>query len=72
MIMTSQMVLLVKNLPPSAGDTRDMGSILEWGRSPRVGYGNPCQSSCLENSMDRGAWQVTVHGVSKSRTRLSD
>ena len=68
MFMTSQVVLLVKNLPPSAGDTRDMGSILGWGRSPRVGYGNPRQSSCLENSMDRGAWQVPVRGVSESDT----
>ena len=36
------------------------------------GNGNPLQYSCLENSMDRGAWQATVHGVAKSRTRLSD
>ena len=39
--------------------------------APRVGNGNPLQYSCLENSMDREAWQVTVHGVTKSRTRLS-
>ena len=40
---------------------------IPWGRS-----GNPLQYSCLENSMDRGAWQTTVHGVTKSRTQLSD
>ena len=42
------------------------------GRFPGAGNGNPLQYSCLENSMDRGAWQVTVHGVAKSRTRLSN
>ena len=62
---------VVKTLPASAGDSRDMGSIPESGRSPRIGNGNPLQYSCLENSMDRGAWQATVHGVAKSQTRLS-
>ena len=42
------------------------------GRSPGEGNGNPLQYSCMENPMDGGAWQATVHGVSKSRTRLSD
>ena len=42
------------------------------GRSPGEGNGNPLQYSCLENPMDRGAWQATVHGVTKSQTRLSD
>ena len=42
------------------------------GRSPGEGNGNPLQYSCLENSMDRGAWKATVHGVTKSRTGLSD
>ena len=42
------------------------------GRSPREGNGNPLQYSCLENPMDREAWQVTVHGVAKSQTSLSD
>ena len=47
---------VVKNLPANAGDARDMGSIPGSGRSPGVGNGNPLQFSCLENSMDRGAW----------------
>ena len=48
------------------------GSISELRRSPGVRNGNLLQYSCLENSMDRGIWQATVHGVAKSRTRLSD
>ena len=47
------------------------GSIPGSGRSPGEGSGNPLQYSCLENPRDRGAWQVTVHGVTKSQTRLS-
>ena len=58
---------VVKNPPPNAGDRRDMGLIPGWGRSPGVGNGNPLQYSCLENSMDRGAWQATVHRVTKGR-----
>ena len=50
----------------------DLGSIPGSGRSPGEGNGNPLQDSCLENSMDRGAWWATVHGVAKSQTRLSD
>ena len=50
----------------------DLGSIPGLGRSPGVGHGNPLQYSCLENHIDRGAWQATVHGVTKSQTRLSD
>ena len=46
-------------------DTRDPGSIPESGRSPGKGNGNPLQSSCLGNLMDRGAWQATVHEVTK-------
>ena len=42
------------------------------GRSPGEGHGNPLQYSCLENPMDRGVWEATVHGVTKSRTRLSN
>ena len=57
---------MVKNLLAIAGDTRDMGSIPGLGRPPGVGNGDPLQYPCPENSMDRGAWWVTVHGVSKS------
>ena len=59
---------VVKNLPANAGDGRDVGSIPRSGRSPGEGNGNPLQYSCLENFMDRGAWQATVHGVTKSQT----
>ena len=62
---------MVKNLPANAGDTRDAGLIPGLGRSPGGGHGNPLPSSCLENSMDRGTWWATVHGVTKSQTRLS-
>ena len=57
---------VVKNPPANAGDTRDAGLIPESGRSLGVGNGNPLLYSCLENSMDRGAWQVTVQRVTKS------
>ena len=53
---------MVKNLPANAGDTRDLGSIPELGRSPGEGNGNPLHYSCLENSMDRGVWLAAVHG----------
>ena len=56
----------------SACNAGDLGSIPGWGRSPGEGSGNPLQYSCLENPMHRGAWQVTVHGVTKSQTRLSN
>ena len=59
---------MVKNPPASAGDG---GSISDPGRSPGEENGNPLQYSCLEKSMDRGAWQTAVYGVAKSRTRLS-
>ena len=49
-------------------DTGDLGSIPGWRRSPGGGHGNPFQSSCLENPMDKGAWWATVHGVTKSQT----
>ena len=54
----SQVVLVVKNPPANTGDIRDRGSILVLGRSPGEENGNPLQNSCLENSMDRGAWQA--------------
>ena len=50
----------------------DLGLISGSGRSPGGAHGNPPQYSCLENPMDGGAWQVTVRGVTKSRTRLID
>ena len=50
----------------------DLGSNPGFGRSPGERNGNPLQYYCLENSMDRGVWQATVHGVAKSRTQLSD
>ena len=56
----------------SAYNAGDQGSIPGSGRSPGEGNGNPLQYSCLENSMDRGAWGVTVHGVTKSQTQLRD
>ena len=56
----------------SACNAGDPGSIPRLGRSPGEGNGNPLQYSCLENPMDGGAWWATVHGVAKSRTRLSD
>ena len=61
---------VVKNLPVSEGDLRDMGSIPGSGRSPGGRHGNPLQCSCLENPMDRGAWQATVRGVTKSQAQL--
>ena len=60
---------MVKNPPANVGEA---GSILGSGRSPGEGNGNPLQYSCLGNPMDRGAWQATVHGGTKSWTRLSD
>ena len=57
---------VVKNLPANAGDTRDTGAITGSGRYTGVGNGNPSQYSCLENSMDRGAW--LLQGLAKSWT----
>ena len=59
---------MIKNLPASAGDIRDTGSVPGLGRSPGGGHGNPLQYFCLENPRDRGAWRVMVHGVAKSQT----
>ena len=66
--MASQVALVVKNPPASAGDPRDLGSIPGSGRSPGGGHGNPLQYSCVEKAMDRGAWWATVLGVPKSWT----
>ena len=57
---------MVKNLPANVGDAGDVGSIPGLGRSPGEDNGNPLQYSCLENSMDRGAWRPAVHGVTKN------
>ena len=59
----------VKNMPASAGD---MGSIPGSGRLPGEGNSNPLQYSCLENPMDRGAWQATIHGSQKNWMQFSD
>ena len=68
-IWASQVALEVKNLSASAGDIiRDAGSVPGSGRSPGGENGNPLQYSCLENAMDRDAWQATVHRVALSRT----
>ena len=62
----SQVPLVVKNPLAIAGDIRDEGSIPGSGRSPGGGHDNPLQYSCLENPMERGAWQATVHGIAES------
>ena len=64
------MVLVVKNPPATEGDIRNLGSIYGLRRSPGEGNGNPLQYFCLENPTDGGAWQATVHGVTKSQTGL--
>ena len=63
---------MVKNLPASAGDVRDVGSIPGLGRSPGGGHDNPLQYSGLENAMNRGVWRAKVHGVAKSWKRQND
>ena len=68
-LWTSLVAQMVKNLPAMQKiQVRSLG----WEDPLEEGNGNPLQYSCLENSMDRGAWEATVHGVAKSRTRLSD
>ena len=57
---------VVRNVPASVRDARDMGSTPGLGTSPGIGNSNMLQYSCLENSMHRGAWRATVHGVAKS------
>ena len=63
----SQVALVVKNLPANPLDI-DVGSISGLGRFPGEGYCNPLQYSCMENSMDRGAWHAIIHGVAKRWT----
>ena len=64
----SQVALVVNNPPANTGDIRDVGSIPGLGKSPGGGHGNPLQYSCLENPVDRGAWQATVFRVAKRWT----
>ena len=61
---------VIKNNLPA--NTEDVSLILGSGRSPGEGNGNPLQYSCLGNPMDRGAWQATVHGVTKELDMISD
>ena len=64
---------MVKNPPANAGDLGSIpGGGAGLGKSSEGGNGNPFQYSCLENPMDRGAWQATVHGVQKSWTQISN
>ena len=60
------MALVVKKPPANAGDARDTGSIPGLERPPGGGHGNPPQSSCRENPMDRGGWWAAVHGITNS------
>ena len=61
---------MVKNLPASAEDVRNAGSVPGLATSPGKGYGNPLQYSCLKDPMDRGAWWATVQRFANSQTRL--
>ena len=70
LLRASQVALVVKHPPANAGNWRDVGSIPGSGRYPGGGHGNPLKLSCLENSVNRGAWQATANRVTKSRTWL--
>ena len=63
---------MVKNLPVNTRDAGDVGSIPGSGRSPGERNDYPFHYSCMENSMDKRAWQAPVHGVTKSQTQLSE
>ena len=71
MYRASPQQLSSKESASNAGDVRDAGSIPGSGRAPGGGHGNPLQYSCLQNAMDRGAWQATVHRESDTTERLS-
>ena len=64
-VQAFQVVLVVKNPPTNEREVTDTNSVPALGRSPGGGHGNPLQCSCLENPIDRGAWQATVHGVAE-------
>ena len=66
--MNSQVAQVVKNPPTNTGDTGNMGLVPGPRKYPGVGNDNPRQYLCLENSMDRGAWQATIHGIVKTQT----
>ena len=68
----SRVARVVQNLPANVGVAEGSGLIPGSGRSPGIENGNPLQNSCLDNSMGRGAWWATVHGVTKNQTWLSD
>ena len=72
LVWASPVSLVVKNLPASEGDARDVGLIPGSGRSPGEENGNPLQRSCLGNPMDKGAWWATVYAVAESWTHLSN
>ena len=72
MCQVFQVMPVVKTLPASAGDTRDIGLIPGLGRCPGGGHGNPLQHSCLENPKDRGAWRAIVRGVAESQMDTTD
>ena len=67
----SQVVLVVKNLPANAEDTRDAGLAPGSERSPGGGIDNPLQYSCLKNPVNRGAWQALVYRITKSQVTNS-
>ena len=68
LLQASQVALVVKNLPASARDLRDVGLIPGWGRSSGVGQGTPLQHSSLRVPMDRGTWQAILPSIAQSRT----
>ena len=70
MFQASQVALVVNNPPANEGDISEVGWILGSGRSPGGGHGNTLQYSCLENPLDRGAWQAMVHRIAKSWIQL--
>ena len=71
-LYTESKISKYKNPSANGGAAGDAVSIPESGRSPGGGNGNPFQYSCQDNPMDRGAWRATIHGVTKSRTQLSN